>query len=285
MLRLAPLLLLLFAGCQRPVVAVLTYGPIPAAAGDKETGSIDMSQTVLVVQRRIRSCRLPCRASLDDSQHIRIEAFDDDQETLDRIDNIVTDPGTVELRIVANADDHKSLIERAEETEGDEVRDDRDELLGWWAPIAGGVNNAMPVLSDLTTRKVERDGVSGVEVLVVNDPYRVDGSLLETAAPGVDQTGRPNVCFVLTDKGGQMMGGLTSDNLPDAVTGRTRKLAILLNGCVFSAPAIQSAIYQRGEITGDFTEQEVQDLADVLNAGSLPVPLERVNVERVGGDP
>jgi len=282
MLRLAPLLLLLFAGCQRPVAVVLTYAPAPAAVEDEETDSIDMNGVVTAVQRRLRY--LPCRVSLDDSQQVRIEAFADDQETLDRIDRIVTALGTFEFRIAANSVDHTVLIERAEESEDHEVRDEQGELLGWWVLIDGGVGNSMLGDPDIVTREIERNGAAEVELLVVNDPYQVDGSLLVRADPGVDQSGRPNVTFMFTDKGGQMMAGLTTDNLPDPVSRRTRKLAILLNGRAFSAPSIQSTIHQRGEITGDFTYDEVADLVTVLNSGSLPTPLTRLSVEHVSGD-
>ena len=134
----------------------------------------------------------------------------------------------------------------------------------------------------LTTREEEGRNSALTELLVVNDPYRVDGTLLERAEPGIDQLGRPNIAFVLTDKGGEMMAGLTTENLPDPVSRRTRKLAIIFNHRVFSTPAIQSTIRQHGEITGDFTEQYVKDLANVLTSGSLPVPLTRVSIERVG---
>ncbi len=279
MLRLAPLLLLLFAGCQRPVAAVLTYAPAPAAVEAEETDSIDMNGVVTAVQRRLRY--LPCRVSLDDSQQVRIEAFADDQETLDRIDRIVTALGTFELRIAANSVDHMPLIELAEETEDREVRDEQGELLGWRVLIDGGVGNSMLSDPDIATREIDRNGAAEMELLVVNDPYQVDGSLLVRAAPGVDQSGRPNVTFMFTDKGGQMMAGLTTDNLPDPVSSRTRKLAIILNGRAFSAPSIQSTIGQRGEITGDFTHDEIDDLVNVLNADALPTPLTRVSVEHV----
>lgn len=279
MYRLLPLLFLLFAGCQRPVAAVLTYAPVPAAAEDD--GTVDMNQVLTVVQRRLRTTRLPCRASLDDSQQIRVETSDDSQEMLGRIDGVVLASGTFELRIAANSTDHADLIQRAQETDARELHNQEGELLAWWVPLKADADSNMLVLSDLTTREIIHEDAPEVELLVVNDPYQVDGSLLKRASPSIDQTGRPNVTFVLTDKGGKLMAGLTADNLPDPVSGFARKLAIIFNGRVFSAPAIQSMIGARGEITGDFTDQEVQDLVNVLNSGSLPIPLKRVNIEHV----
>jgi preprotein translocase subunit SecD len=277
MLRLLPLLLFLFAGCQRPVAAVLTYAPDPVAAEDD--GTVDMNQVLSVVQKRLRSTGLPCRASLDNFQEIRIEVFTGEQATLDRIDRIVSAPGTLELRIAANEDDHAELIKQAEETDESEICDAHGRLLGWWVPTGQESCDAIRAFPDLITREFDRNGASGVELLVVNDPYQVDGSLLVRASPDVDQNGRPCVSFQLSDKGGQMMAGLTTENLPDPVANRTRKLAIIFNGRVFSTPSIQTTITNRGQITGDFAIEEVEELATILNSRAMPVPLVRVNTE------
>ncbi len=279
MLRLLPLLLFLFAGCQRPVAAVLTYAPDPVAAEDD--GTVDMNQVLSVVQKRLRSTGLPCRASLDDFQEIRIEVFTGEQAKLDRIDRIVSAPGTFELRIAANEDDHADLIRQAEKADESDVRDEQGELLAWWGPTDQKFCDAVRAFPDLITREFDRNGASEVELLVVNDPYQVDGSLLVRASPDVDQNGRPCVSFQLTDKGGQMMAGLTTENLPDPVSDRTRKLAIIFNGRIFSTPAIMTTIRDRGQITGDFAIEEVKELAAILNSRAMPVPLVLVNTEHV----
>jgi preprotein translocase subunit SecD len=50
-------------------------------------------------------------------------------------------------------------------------------------------------------------------------------------------------------------------------------LAIVLDGEVISAPEIRDEIGHQGQITGDFTVTEATELANLLNAGALPVPL------------
>jgi len=70
---------------------------------------------------------------------------------------------------------------------------------------------------------------------------------------------------------------LTGDHLPDKSTGFSYKLGIILDGELQSAPSIRSVISNRGEITGTFTKQDVSDLADILNAGSLPMRLRLVS--------
>ena len=67
---------------------------------------------------------------------------------------------------------------------------------------------------------------------------------------------------------------MTGENRPDA-DGFERRLAIILNGEVHSAPSLREQIHDQGVITGRFTQQEVDDLVAVLNAGSLPGELQR----------
>jgi len=68
---------------------------------------------------------------------------------------------------------------------------------------------------------------------------------------------------------------LTSENLPDPATGFHRRLGIILDGELLSAPVIQSAISTNGQISGRFTEEDVNFLVGVLNAGSLPAALQK----------
>ena len=65
---------------------------------------------------------------------------------------------------------------------------------------------------------------------------------------------------------------MTGQNLPSA-DGFERRLAIILDGEVYPAPAIHAQISSNGIITGHFTQREVDDLVAVLNAGSLPATL------------
>lgn len=53
-------------------------------------------------------------------------------------------------------------------------------------------------------------------------------------------------------------------------------LAVFLDGDLITAPTINGPIPGKGIIEGDFTEVSAKALADQLNAGALPVPLERV---------
>ncbi|HLG43183.1 MAG TPA: protein translocase subunit SecD, partial [Planctomycetota bacterium] len=65
--------------------------------------------------------------------------------------------------------------------------------------------------------------------------------------------------------------------LPDR-SPEKRRIAIVLDGKIESAPSIEGAIYQEGQITGSFTEQEAKDLAVVLETGGLSYPIGRLDV-------
>jgi len=67
-----------------------------------------------------------------------------------------------------------------------------------------------------------------------------------------------------------------------------KRLAIVLDNKVVSAPVVRSRISKSGQITGDFTPEEAADLAVVLRAGALPAPVyileERVIGPTLGKD-
>jgi SecD/SecF fusion protein len=94
---------------------------------------------------------------------------------------------------------------------------------------------------------------------------------LDAARPGA-----PGVSFNLTSRGGALFGDITGSNVG-------RRLAIVLDGKVQSAPNIQEKIPRgQGSITGSFTEEEAQNLAIVLRSGALPAPVNVVEERTVG---
>lgn len=96
------------------------------------------------------------------------------------------------------------------------------------------------------------------------------GSILKTVGVSQDQLGKYQVTFTLTDEGSKLFGDYTSAHVGDI-------LGIVLDKKVISAPSINSAITQgTGEITGNFTPDEANNLAVNLRYGSLPIPLKVV---------
>ncbi len=94
----------------------------------------------------------------------------------------------------------------------------------------------------------------------------ITGDYLVDARVGRDPQQRPQVDFTFNSEGGEKFGAITEANINES-------LAIILDGKVYSAPSIRSRISMRGTITGRFTPQQAADLAIVLRAGSLSVPV------------
>jgi preprotein translocase subunit SecD len=104
-----------------------------------------------------------------------------------------------------------------------------------------------------------------------------DGGELTDAQPAFDQqTHEPMVSFKFNLRGAQRFGQATSENVG-------RRMAIVLDNEVVSAPVIRSAITGgSGQITGNFTVQQANDLAVLLRAGALPAKFTVVERRVVG---
>ncbi|MBN1489430.1 MAG: protein translocase subunit SecD [Phycisphaerae bacterium] len=89
---------------------------------------------------------------------------------------------------------------------------------------------------------------------------------LRSARPDRDQQNRWAVSFLLDAAGGSRFERLTDTNIG-------RPLCILLDGEAQSAPNIRSAIREQGQISGEFTQEEVFVLCNTLEAGSLDARL------------
>ncbi len=130
----------------------------------------------------------------------------------------------------------------------------------------------------------ERAQVPGEEMSRI--PYllysRVDvtGDDLADASVGFDEQQRPEVVFSMNPKGAAEFGRLTEANV-------RKRLAIVLDNIVQSAPVINSKITDRGSITlgtgnADQLMKDAKDLAVVLRAGALPAQLEFLEQRVVG---
>src|SRR5439155_6487926 len=98
---------------------------------------------------------------------------------------------------------------------------------------------------------------------------------LKNARAGVGQNNEPDVQFTLNPGGAAKFSRETGRNVG-------RRLAIILDGSVASAPTINSQIHAEGVITGRFTAQEADELAKILRAGALPDTLKYLQQLTVG---
>ncbi len=88
--------------------------------------------------------------------------------------------------------------------------------------------------------------------------------------------GTPYVALNFNSEGADLFGELTAAHIGEPI-------AIFLDGVPISIPTVQQAIYGgRAVITGDFTTQEARLLAQRLNAGALPVPVDLLSQQTIG---
>ena len=104
----------------------------------------------------------------------------------------------------------------------------------------------------------------------------VEGDVISDAAAGFDNNGAPCVDMQMNVEGARKWAALTKKNIHRAV-------AIVLDGYVYSAPMVQSEITGgRSQITGNFTIEATQDLANVLRSGKMAAPVRIIQEEIVG---
>lgn len=99
---------------------------------------------------------------------------------------------------------------------------------------------------------------------------------------GSSLANQPIVQMTMNQEGAQEWARITDELKPSA--GQPgQAVAIVLDNMVYSAPSIQSQIPNGvSRITGDFTLEESKDLANILQAGSLPASSKIVSAEVVG---
>jgi len=265
----------------RTVSIVLTYEVV--GTGGQQPAPADMEQLVTAIDRRVNP-GWPRRAVVRDvGGRVEVGVYGDDPAVAERIDRILSAIGTLEFRVLATTRklEYAKYIARAKllSEKETELKDEAaGERLAFWVPVQG-VNALQRFVADptLATREVAKPEGKQFQVLVVDDPSDVTGAFLTRVKPGVDSRLRPAVEFSFNAAGAQRFGALTGSHLPDPQDDFYYLLGIILDGKVQSAPSIRSAIFGSGVIEGDFTQREVEDLVDVLNAGPLPVAIKRVD--------
>jgi preprotein translocase subunit SecD len=115
------------------------------------------------------------------------------------------------------------------------------------------------------------------EPYVIKKAVAVSGADLTDAQPGFDQrTSEPIVSFRFNSNGARRFAQISQENVG-------KPFAIVLDNQVISAPVIREAILGgSGQISGNFSVQEANDLAILLRAGALPAPLTIIEERTVG---
>ncbi len=201
-----------------------------------------MSQVLEVLRRRIDDPQRGIPDSVvtrqgDDRVLVQIPG---EQIDRDRARTLLKSTGYLEFKIVVDSDATEAAL-RARYPDG--IGDDR------------------MILSEF-------DPESNVELAAYLLPRLADitGDYLDDARLQFDQQQRPIVEFRFNPAGGEIFGDLTQRSIG-------KPMAIVLDDKVYSAPVIRSRISTRGQIEGNYTAEEAADLAVILRAGSLSVPV------------
>ena len=145
-------------------------------------------------------------------------------------------------------------------------------------PVDPGAEHEFTRDERIKTRVHKRGKKEETQVLVANDEWNVTGDYLTSEGTGFGEQG-PTVDFGFNTKGAEKFSELTGHNVPEE--GFSRRLGIILDGELQSAPTIQSRISNQGQITGITSEQERQATVAVLKAGSLPAALNKEPLSEV----
>jgi len=146
------------------------------------------------------------------------------------------------------------------------------------ADVDAAINGTPPIGDEILYQNKYNQG-SGTPVKIpflIKKRVLLDGSLLTNARVEFDQFQQPQVGIEFNRKGARIFDRITGENIH-------KRLAIVLDESVYSAPTIQDRIAGgKAVITGSFTLNEAKDLAIALRAGSLPAPVEIIEERTVG---
>jgi len=236
-----------------------------------------------------------------------------DQRAVELIKKQISTAGVLEFRIVANPRDHSEIITLAREMAEDRdtkrarriVNSDKQRV-GLWAGVAREVGEAGDVrpfklgvttdilrdrstgeLLDVTGHQgddpaqfadyIDSLGIKEIDILMATDDgYDVTGEHLGSVGKGHDEYMQPCILFSMRGVGQSKFKRLTRDYSPDGQA--TRRLGILLDSELLSAPTINEMIPGAGRITGRFSKEEVEFMVNILEAGSLPVVLNKIPI-------
>ena len=104
----------------------------------------------------------------------------------------------------------------------------------------------------------------------------LEGDVIVSATDDYDNNGRPSVSMTMNSDGARRWAQLTKQNIG-------KPIAIALDGYIYSAPNVMNEITGgQSQITGQFTQEDTKDLANVLKSGKMPAPAKIVQEDIVG---
>lgn len=254
------------------------------------------------------------------SNQIEITLPSTDEFELERIKSSITTAGQLEFRVVANTRDHEDIIRLAAAQEAerrlDVINAEGKPVARWYTVGREDENKSKqgvrPLLTDVTgdiirnsetgqlvnlpqlsgkplevENWLDSQGIKSIDILMALEflgrPYaELYGDDLASAQTEFSKMGEPIVGFRFNSQGAGKMLELTTSIMPDGAF--KRRMAIIMDKRVLSAPNVNSPIGDAGVIEGRFTKAEVDFLVTILRSGRLPATLEKqpASQNRVG---
>jgi preprotein translocase subunit SecD len=262
----------------------------------REEQLADMRETAVRQSERTITNRIDVLGVLEatviarpDEGDIIIEVPGAEEASFERIKSIISRTAQLEFRIVDDESDSRPIftpppegiyLNAEAQTYAEAFGEDARDRLGAYVATLS-VPDDHEILLGRQDPDPERGG-EGWRTYYLHRVAEVTGEDLDDAAVGFDpQGGSPEVDFTMNTRGASRMADLTGRSIG-------KRMAIVLDERVESAPVIQGQIGARGRITlGAYLDrnellQEAKDLVVVLQAGALPAPLRPANEQLIG---
>jgi preprotein translocase subunit SecD len=273
-----------------------------------EIEDLSLRQAIETIRNRIDQFGVAEPTIIKKGTDIVVELPGAKAKDFERIKNVIGKTAQLEFKIVDDGSDYmkkvaasvpkdgpimvapESWTEKHQGTQHEDVylrvkEKDKAELVKFIASLTGdlAVPNDREIGLEVMSPREAAEGTPDkfIRTYFLKKRAGVTGEYLADAQESWDEMGRPEVGFTMNRQGANLMEKLTGENVG-------RKMAVILDENINSAPVIESKIGERGRITmggyGDpfKLQQEVKDLVGVLRSGALPAPLKKSFETQVG---
>jgi preprotein translocase subunit SecD len=204
---------------------------------------------------------------------------------IERAKSLIGSTAKLEFKIVDDArigqDQVAAMVAQIEKEKGISYKEG-DKFSDYLKAINEHAKAKLPAGDEISFEKmsVPGQGTQWIPYALISK-VEVTGDDLQDAQVGFDpESRRPEVNFQMNPRGAISLGALTEAS-------KGKRMAIVLDGTVKSAPTIQSQITSSGRITlgrgsSEDVMKEAKDLAIVLRAGALPAQLDFLEQRVVG---
>lgn len=244
---------------------------------DDDANKVDIVKSVIVFKNRLKSAGVRYKIGLKDDNSIRVVVKDKD---VSKAKELLLANGSLGFYLPYSNEEGIGKIIKNENlaslynSEIEFTRSSEMFLLGAWdenkSEVEAFFTNEIMSKSEfedlvIAWSKVKNEADMWELHLLTKENY-IDGSYVEKSyVQSNENMGAYEIMIVFSDQGSKLWANLTGNNINKA-------LAIVLDGEVYSAPRIMDKISGgKAVISGDFTENEAEQFATLIQSGELPL--------------